>query len=217
MEHPLIFSGKIWQPPSVAACLQFPSIATFWCFPSLATFWLFLSLVTYWHFLSLATFWQFHSLATFLQFLSQATFRTDNSLISHFHWIYILRTWRVSGKTVSYSKHDSSIDRVHLGSGPHAPDAPRPWINGPFVPHVKSWEPCDFTEVADVSQAYTLHVLWHQEKGAQIWSVWGQSLTFTENVAQGFNKVFVNTTPYRHGDWDSPVTVVIGLWAGLRV
>jgi len=30
--------------------------------------------------------------------------------------------------------------------------------------------------------------------------------------------VFVSTIPYRHGDWDweSPVTIVIGLWAGLQ-
>jgi len=41
-------------------------------------------------------------------------------------------------------------------------------IDGPFVPHVKSWEPCNFTEAPDGPQAYTLNVLRLQEKGAQI-------------------------------------------------
>jgi len=39
---------------------------------------------------------------------------------------------------------------------------------GPFVPHVKSWEPRNFTEVPDGPQAYILNILWLQEKGAQI-------------------------------------------------
>jgi hypothetical protein len=38
----------------------------------------------------------------------------------------------------------------------------------PFVPHIVSWEPCGFTEAADGPHAYTLNVLWHQEKGAQV-------------------------------------------------
>jgi len=28
--------------------------------------------------------------------------------------------------------------------------------------------------------------------------------------------VFVNTIPYRHWDWESPVTIVFGLWTGLQ-
>jgi len=40
--------------------------------------------------------------------------------------------------------------------------------NGPFVPHVKSWEPWDSTEVPGGSQAHTLNTLRLDEKGAQI-------------------------------------------------
>jgi hypothetical protein len=36
----------------------------------------------------------------------------------------------------------------------------------PFVPHVKSWEPCCFAEAPDGPQIYTLDILWLQEKGA---------------------------------------------------
>ena len=28
-----------------------------------------------------------------------------------------------------------------LGSGPFSPDAPRPYFDGPFMPHIRSWEP----------------------------------------------------------------------------
>ena len=38
----------------------------------------------------------------------------------------------------------------------------------PLVPHIESWEPCGFTEVPDGSYAYSLNVLRHQEKGAQV-------------------------------------------------
>ena len=31
--------------------------------------------------------------------------------------------------------------------------------NGPFVSHVKSWEPRNFTEVPDVPQACTINIL----------------------------------------------------------
>jgi hypothetical protein len=34
-----------------------------------------------------------------------------------------------------------------LGSRPHSPDAPRLVIDGPFVPHINSWEPCYFAIV----------------------------------------------------------------------
>jgi len=40
--------------------------------------------------------------------------------------------------------------------------------NGAFVPHVKLWEPCYFTNVPDGPQTYTLDVFWLQEKGTQI-------------------------------------------------
>jgi hypothetical protein len=40
--------------------------------------------------------------------------------------------------------------------------------NRPFVPHVKSWEPCYFTEVPDGPQIYALNILRLQEKGTQI-------------------------------------------------
>jgi hypothetical protein len=38
----------------------------------------------------------------------------------------------------------------------------------PFVPHVKSWEPCCFAEASDSPQVYALNILWLQEKGAQM-------------------------------------------------
>ena len=40
--------------------------------------------------------------------------------------------------------------------------------NGPFVHHVKLWEPSYFTKVPDGPQTYILHILWLQEKGARI-------------------------------------------------
>jgi hypothetical protein len=40
-------------------------------------------------------------------------------------------------------------------------------INGPFVPHINSREPCSFVEVPDVPQTYTLNILWIQ-KGDQV-------------------------------------------------
>jgi len=50
-----------------------------------------------------------------------------------------------------------------LGSGLTVPMHLGP-NNGPFVPHVKSWEPSDSTEVPDGPQAYTLNTLQLQEK-----------------------------------------------------
>jgi len=44
-------------------------------------------------------------------------------------------------------------------------------INGPFVPHINSREPCYFAKVPDGPQIYTLDVLWLQGGGAQI-HVW---------------------------------------------
>jgi hypothetical protein len=38
----------------------------------------------------------------------------------------------------------------------------------PFVPHVKSWEPCCFAEAPNGPQVYALNILWLQEKGAQM-------------------------------------------------
>jgi hypothetical protein len=38
--------------------------------------------------------------------------------------------------------------------------------DGPFVPHVKSWDPCYFAEAPDSPQVYTLDILWLQEKVA---------------------------------------------------
>ena len=37
--------------------------------------------------------------------------------------------------------------------GAVSPDAPRPWFNGSFVPHIKSWEPRNLTKVPDGPQA----------------------------------------------------------------
>jgi len=42
---------------------------------------------------------------------------------------------------------------LHLGSGPLSPDAPRPWFNGPFVPHIKSWKPHNLNLVPDGPQS----------------------------------------------------------------
>ena len=67
--------------------------------------------------------------------------------MSHAFYRYIDRLHLVSGLTVP----------IHLGLN-----------NGPFVPHVKSWEPCDSTEVPDGHQACTLNTLRLQGKGAQI-------------------------------------------------
>ena len=60
-------------------------------------------------------------------------------------------------------------------------------INGPFVPHIKSREPCSFAKAPDGPQAYTLNILWFQKEGAQVpVSECGQSLTLTKNVSWGF-------------------------------
>jgi hypothetical protein len=40
--------------------------------------------------------------------------------------------------------------------------------NGPFVPHIKSWEPCSFAKAPDGPQVYAVDVLWLQEEGAQV-------------------------------------------------
>jgi hypothetical protein len=64
----------------------------------------------------------------------------------------------------------------------------------PFVPLVKSWEPCCFAEAPDGPQVSALNILWLQGKGAQMHvSEWGQGLTFTENVGRGF--LFHSTLP----------------------
>ena len=56
-------------------------------------------------------------------------------------------------------------------------------IDRPFVPHVRSWEPCDFIEVTNGPQAYTLDILRLQKEEAQVGvSERGQGLTFTQNV-----------------------------------
>jgi hypothetical protein len=53
----------------------------------------------------------------------------------------------------------------------------------PFVPHVKLWEPCNFTEAPDGPLAYAFNILRLQEKEAQIrMSEWGQNLTFTKKT-----------------------------------
>jgi hypothetical protein len=41
-------------------------------------------------------------------------------------------------------------------------------IDRTFVPHVKLWEPCSFSEAPDGPQDYTLNVLRLQEKEVQI-------------------------------------------------
>ena len=59
-------------------------------------------------------------------------------------------------------------------------------INGPFVSHIKSREPCSSAKAPDGPQAYTLNVLWFQKEGAQVpVSECGQGLTFTKNVNRG--------------------------------
>jgi len=35
---------------------------------------------------------------------------------------------------------------LHLALGPLSPHAPRPWFNGPFVPHIETWEPSNLTK-----------------------------------------------------------------------
>jgi hypothetical protein len=40
--------------------------------------------------------------------------------------------------------------------------------NRPFVPHVKSWEPSEFTKVPDGPKVYTLNILRLQEKRTQM-------------------------------------------------
>ena len=60
-------------------------------------------------------------------------------------------------------------------------------LNGPFVPHIESWEPRDLTTVPDGPQAWTPNILRLQEKGAQVrMSELGQSLALTKNVSRGF-------------------------------
>ena len=54
---------------------------------------------------------------------------------------------------------DGRTDGWQLGTGPHVdPVAPRPFRPA-FVPHVRSWEPHDFTEVTNGPQAYSLNIL----------------------------------------------------------
>jgi hypothetical protein len=55
-----------------------------------------------------------------------------------------------------------------MGSGPLLVPIHLGLNNGPFVPHINSWEPCYFAEVPDGPQTYTLNVLWLQERGTQI-------------------------------------------------
>jgi len=70
---------------------------------------------------------------------------------------------------------------LHLGSGPLSPDALRPWFNGPFLPHIESWEPRNITTVPDGPQAYTPDIRQLRDKGAQVrMSEWGQSLMLKE-------------------------------------
>jgi hypothetical protein len=67
-------------------------------------------------------------------------------------------------------------------------------INRPFVPHIKSWEPCSCSKAPDGPQAYTFNVLGLQKEGAQMReSEWGQGLTATKNVSRGF--LFQSTAP----------------------
>ena len=69
--------------------------------------------------------------------------------------------------------------------------------DGPFVPHIKLWEPCNFAKVPDGPHTYTLDVPWLQEKGAQIcMSEWSQSFTLTKNVGGGFILCFTPPTQW---------------------
>jgi len=69
---------------------------------------------------------------------------------------------------------------LYLVSGPFSPDAPKPYWDGPLVPHIESWEPRNLTIVPDGPQAWTPNILRLQEKGAQVrMSEWGQSLALT--------------------------------------
>ena len=53
---------------------------------------------------------------------------------------------------------------IALGFGTSWSQSTEALINGPFVPHIKSWEACNFTEVPDGPQAYALNILRLQEK-----------------------------------------------------
>jgi hypothetical protein len=89
---------------------------------------------------------------------------------------------------------DLDLD-LDLGPGPNR-EAPMHLglTDGPFVPLIKSWEPCCSAKAPDGPQVYTLDILWLQEKGAQVCvSEWGQGFTFTKNVGRGF--LFHSTLP----------------------
>jgi hypothetical protein len=82
-------------------------------------------------------------------------------------------------------------------------------INWPFVPHVQSREPRSITEAPDGPQAYTLNILRLQEEGAHMcMSEWGQSLTFTKNMGQGFL--------LHHSTYLLQVVVFLDVFAKLR-
>jgi len=73
------------------------------------------------------------------------------------------------GQLCSDDDDDDDDDGLHLGMGPHGPDAPRPYYTGLLCPISKSWEPCSSpTKASDGPQAYTLNILWFQKKGTQI-------------------------------------------------
>jgi hypothetical protein len=40
--------------------------------------------------------------------------------------------------------------------------------DGPFVPHIRSWEPWCSAKAPDSPQVYVPDILWLQEKGAQM-------------------------------------------------
>ena len=62
-------------------------------------------------------------------------------------------------------------------------------INGPFVPHINSWEPCYFAKVPDGPQTYTLGILWLQKEEAR-YTYLSEAKTShshrTQNVGRGF-------------------------------
>jgi hypothetical protein len=85
------------------------------------------------------------------------------------------------------SDNGGGMRRIAIGFGISWSRCTQALNKRPFVPHVKIWEPCYFTEVPDGPPAYALNVFWLQEKGDQIHKFkWGQSLTLTKKCGLRF-------------------------------
>jgi hypothetical protein len=53
---------------------------------------------------------------------------------------------------------------IAVGFGAMQPICTYALIDGPFVPHFNSWEPCYFNKFPDGPQTYILNIIWLQEK-----------------------------------------------------